>query len=499
MSKRPLAALCALLAFMAVLVAVPLAASEMAEAHTKTKQQCAFDPFAGNQCWTVNVPHSHGAGGGGRRPPTTTTTAPPPPTCPAGFTGTPPWCTRPTATTTAPPPTTTTTTAPPRPPRCATGHHRHGNTCHSHSFTPPCGTGTWAPHVGHTTQQRPACPPPPECADGYSGTPPNCVKDKPKTTTPPPDCAPVTRGRGVRHQRKHALGTGSAATTSACHPVNDSHCSTGEHEHAHGSQQCHTLGQKTDNSDGDHKGWTDHCPAGEHSHEHTGDCHLEKQQGWRFPEACRGPDADVRYHNHGQGLACHPVGADLCPVGQHEHKPGIYYRVRGCHDEDTQHGSGQLLRSEGYVYDAVGKIVCYGAAGLGAAAAGKLILKGASWIEQFVAGSPVGIGIDIGCEKLFDGLKEAEKNKREQEKKDHDDDSDDGDGTGDGSGEDADPEPEADPKPTAAEIKQNDDELNEAARRYRDEEITLAEYQAAFRRWMRWRCEEMGQTKWCNR
>ena len=81
-----------------------------------------------------------------------------------------------------------------------------------------------------------------------------------------------------------------------------------------------------------------------------------------------------------------------------------------------------------------------------------------------------------------------------------DDDSGDGtDDSGDGSEQDADPEPEADPKPTAAEIKQNDDELSEAARRYRDEEITLAEYQAAFRRWMRWRCEEMGQTKWCNR
>ncbi len=68
----------------------------------------------------------------------------------------------------------------------------------------------------------------------------------------------------------------------------------------------------------------------------------------------------------------------------------------------------------------------------------------------------------------------------------------------DGSG-DEDPEPTPDPKPTAAEIKQNDDELNEATSRYWDEEITLAEYQAAFRRWARWRCEEMGQTAWCNR
>ena len=40
MSKRPLAALCALLAFMAALVAVPLATSETAEAHPKTERRC---------------------------------------------------------------------------------------------------------------------------------------------------------------------------------------------------------------------------------------------------------------------------------------------------------------------------------------------------------------------------------------------------------------------------------------------------------------------------
>ncbi|WP_420609993.1 hypothetical protein [Candidatus Poriferisodalis sp.] len=461
MSKRSLAALCALLAFIAVLVAVPLATAETAEAHTKTVKRCSYDPFTNvQQCWYEKVAHTHRVIPDNPPPDTspTTTTAPPPKSCPAG-------------------------------------QHSNGGAgknCHSHSFTPPCGTGTWSPGHGHSAIQRPPCPPPPKCADGYSGTPPNCkkieppkcadgysgtppncVKDKPKTTTPP-DCAPVTRGRGVRHQHRHALGTGSAATTSACHPVNDSHCSTGEHEHAHGSQQCHTLGQKTDNSDGDHKGWTDHCPAGEHSHEHTGGCHLEKQQAWRFPQACRGPDASVRYHNHGQGLACHPVGADLCPAGQHEHKPGIYRNVRGCHDEDTQHGSGELKQSEGHLYDAAGKIVCYGAAGVGAAAAGKLIVKGASWIAQFVAGSPVGIGVDIGCEKLFDKLEEAEKNKREQEKKDHDDDS----GSGSGSGSSQQPTPDQnDPDgdydgngTTTAE------EAHEASLRYEAGELTDAEY-----------------------
>ncbi len=65
MSKRPLAALCALLAFMAVLVAVPLATSETAEAHTKTVKRCSYDPFTNvQQCWNENVAHTHSCGAG---------------------------------------------------------------------------------------------------------------------------------------------------------------------------------------------------------------------------------------------------------------------------------------------------------------------------------------------------------------------------------------------------------------------------------------------------
>ena len=170
MSKRILAALGALLAFMAVLAVVPLATAEPAEAHDvyywKTVRTCIVDPPI-NHCTTkrvrVSAHHSH-------PPPTTTTTA-------------------------APPPTT-------QPKQCPAGSHRFGNGCHSHGFTPPCGTGTWTPHAGHTTKQRPACPPPPECADGYSGTPPNCVKDKPKVcpdgqTGTPPNCTePNKNGKG---------------------------------------------------------------------------------------------------------------------------------------------------------------------------------------------------------------------------------------------------------------------------------------------------------------
>ena len=70
MSKRLTAALLASLTFAAVLAVVPLASP--ASAHSQTKQQCAYDPFAGNQCWTVNVSHTH--------------------SCPSGMTGTYPNC-----------------------------------------------------------------------------------------------------------------------------------------------------------------------------------------------------------------------------------------------------------------------------------------------------------------------------------------------------------------------------------------------------------------------
>ena len=62
-------------------------------------------------------------------------------------------------------------------------------------------------------------------------------------------------------------------TLSACHLVEASHCSSGQHEHVHGSQECHTLGKSTKNASGTHSGWTDHCASGEHSHEHSGSCH----------------------------------------------------------------------------------------------------------------------------------------------------------------------------------------------------------------------------------
>ena len=343
MTKRTLAALAALLAFMAVLVAVPLATSETAEAHTKTVKRCSYDPFTNvQQCWTETVAHTHRVIPDNPPPdtsPTTTTTTPPrcpagttgtppncspipptndpapdpedkecpagtvgtppncktqpPPECPAGQTGTWPNCKTPPKTCPAgqhsnggagknchshsftPPHCGTGTWSPghghtpvplkpcPPPPRCATGHHRHGNTCHlNHDWTNiPCGTGTWAPHAGHTAKQRPPCPTTP-----------------PTTTTAPPECPKQlgTHPHLDREQHRHVMGSQrnrGGDTLSACHLVDASHCPSGQHEHGHGSQECHALGQAVKNASGTHSGWTDHCASGEHSHEHSGSCH----------------------------------------------------------------------------------------------------------------------------------------------------------------------------------------------------------------------------------
>ena len=80
MTKRTLAALCALLVAASTLTAI---AAAPAGAHGVTVRRCAYDPFAGNQCWNENVAHSHGAGGGGRRPA---------PSCGEGMIGTYPNC-----------------------------------------------------------------------------------------------------------------------------------------------------------------------------------------------------------------------------------------------------------------------------------------------------------------------------------------------------------------------------------------------------------------------
>lgn len=257
MSRRITAALLASLTFAAVLVAVPLVGSEPAEAHDiyhwadEEQPRCSYDPISNtNQCWTVTVRvrvpshHSHAR------------------VCPTGTTGTYPDCspilptpdpvptiptipdlkdpkttepkdtTPPTPKDTTPPttaPPTTTTTQPE--PVCYRPNHAHGNTCHGPHGDPPCGTGAWAPHSGHTPVQRPPCTTePPRCPAGQTGTPPNCTEQH--TTTYVVTCAPNQEPVEVVQRHKHGIG-------GACHRQDISHCPAGSIEiGGHGSQDC---------------------------------------------------------------------------------------------------------------------------------------------------------------------------------------------------------------------------------------------------------------------
>ncbi len=107
---RTAAALAAVVVLLPLLVFVDPSPSS---AHNQTVRRCAFDPFAGQQCWKESVSHTHTSNNYSPPPDTSppTTTAPPPTTvpvpnhyspppdtsprpktCPAGTTGTPPDC-----------------------------------------------------------------------------------------------------------------------------------------------------------------------------------------------------------------------------------------------------------------------------------------------------------------------------------------------------------------------------------------------------------------------
>ena len=242
MSKKPAAALCALLTFAAVLAIVPLATAEPAEAHeqTKTVRRCAYDPFAGQQCWneTVKVAHTHRVIPDNPPP----DTSPKRVRCPKGTTGTPPNCSpapsdntrRVTPTTAAPPPPTTApppppppTTAPPPPPPpppaplCAEGTHRYGSGCHA-DHVASCGNGTWTAHSGHAPVKQKPCE-----------TNPN----KHGTTYTVKPCSPYQESLETVQRHKHPIGDRSG--DSACHRVGNSHCPAGHTETGgHGSQTC---------------------------------------------------------------------------------------------------------------------------------------------------------------------------------------------------------------------------------------------------------------------
>ncbi len=235
MTKRTLAALAALLAFMAVLVAVPLATSDTAEAHTKTVKRCSYDPFTNvQQCWTETVAHTHRVIPDNPPP----DTSPKPKKCPAGTTGTPPDClpippdnTNHVPTTTTAPPTTTTT----EPPRCPAGYSGTPPNCIAdvcpagYSGTPPncvkdvCPDG-WTGTPPDCRIIQTVCP------DGYSGTPPNCVKDvcPDGETGTPPNCQTVTVDPPPCLAGEHRHGNGG------CGPDHEPPCGVGKWNPGHG-------------------------------------------------------------------------------------------------------------------------------------------------------------------------------------------------------------------------------------------------------------------------
>ncbi|WP_419838155.1 hypothetical protein [Candidatus Poriferisodalis sp.] len=79
MTKKFTAALCALLVAASTLAVV----AQPAAAHSQTVKRCAYDPFAGNQCWNEAVRHYHTP---------VQRNIPRPQTCSAGTTGTYPNC-----------------------------------------------------------------------------------------------------------------------------------------------------------------------------------------------------------------------------------------------------------------------------------------------------------------------------------------------------------------------------------------------------------------------
>ncbi len=426
MSNRTLAALAALLAFMAVLVAVPLATSEPAEAHPKTVQRCAYDPFAGRQCWTetsYNHPHTPVQRN----------------ICPAGTTGTPPNCLPvpstnerrdpdppPTTTTTASPPTTTTT----EPPKCPAGTTGTPPNCvkdvcpSGYSGTPPnCVKEKVCPPG--TTGTPPDCKKiePPKCADGYSGTPPNCVKDKPKVCASgysgtPPNCVKDTPQQCTANY--HPYGSG-------CHPDHDWRlipCGTGT--------------------------WAPH--AG----------HTPKQR-----PTCigRGP------HVEGEdiGTPCGASGSEGA-VPHHQHSTPCHANTKGhTHDFRTKCpssyqwsstrsrceliGSVKITQDVGRVIiDVEGEVLCALGASRVATTVVNTILKGVSEAAQVVARVTFEQTVENPCDQIWDELQEwaeGEFNKPDTADPKPDDDS--GDGTDDDStgtdGDDSEAEDE-DPEPT---------------------------------------------------
>ena len=257
MPKRTLAALGTVLAFAAVLVVVPLATADEAEAHprTKTVQRCSYDPFAGQQCWTetVSVSHVHRCGAG------LTGTYPncypiPPvtqPVCPTGMTGSPPNCYPPPPATTQPPPPPPTTQPPPP---------------------------TTQPPPPTTQPPPPTQPSPPECPAGQTGTPPNCKTPR-TTSTTTTTTTPQKNGEGDCPSGTFVSGD--------CQPRENDDASQLALQSAHGGAACGGG-------------------SGEGSaafHEHPGrSCHRQDTEHTSL--TCRGSQRQG-HHDHGGTADCH--------------------------------------------------------------------------------------------------------------------------------------------------------------------------------------------------
>ncbi len=433
MTKRTLAALCALLAFMAVLAVVPLATAEPAEAHERTRYRCAYDPFAGRQCWSETVAHTHRTIPDNPPP----DTAPKPKKCPTGTTGTPPNCSPVPSTNEnrdPDPPITTTTTAPPR---CPAGQHSNGGAgrnCHSHSFTPPCGTGTWSPGHGHSAIQRPPCPkpkPPPECADGYSGTPPNCKKIDKKVEPPkcptgqtgtPPNCtAPNKNGKGESGVGPDGMCLqGYSGTPPNCMKISGT------------ISLCHT--QTTYNDDSKQ--------VFHHRHDNLL-CHTHTAGSLDHPQSGIGSHAELPEHMK-------PV---TCPTHY------TYSRRSGkC---ELSGGLKIVERGRELVFSGTGQVICSFAAGGAAKKAAEALKKGGNKVLGWLTGKTVEWEIESPCDDVWTKYEEHIENQIgtpntvDPEDDDSDDESADGhpSGTDDDSGEDSDDdsdgsEEDEDPEPT---------------------------------------------------
>ncbi|MYH74648.1 MAG: hypothetical protein F4155_07600 [Acidimicrobiales bacterium] len=246
MSKRLAAALLASLTFAAVLAVVPLASPAAAHEQTTTKQYCAYDPFAGQQCWneTVSVAHHH--------PPANQT-------CPAGTTGTPPNC-LPIPPTNDPAPGTDTGDGndpdpDPDPEEDGSGSGTgtdedgsgsgsgtdnsgsgSGSGTDTDNSGSGSGSGTDTDNGGGTGTGTGTGTTDKKCPEGKTGTPPNCTDLQTATYTVKP-CTLVQEPLEVVQRHRHPLG--DSTTDGDCHRHDISHCPAGQTETGgHGSQDC---------------------------------------------------------------------------------------------------------------------------------------------------------------------------------------------------------------------------------------------------------------------